>query len=302
MRHLGAIAEGAKMFERHSLPSRCVGSRAAMFGRALGGALLAFALAGCGGCGSDTPGRHHTAEKESTVNQPEAPGSVPTPDAQPTDPAFADTQEYAKSRERLVSRWRGSIKDERVKAAMLAVRRHAFVPEIRRGRSYEDNALPIGEDQTISQPWVVARMTELLELGPKAKVLEVGTGSGYQAAVLAEMGAEVYSIEIIEVLSKRAARVLEGLGYDKTVHLRVGDGYAGWPEAAPFDAVIITAAADHVPKPLIEQLRVGGKLLMPLGDPGYVQHLTRFTRAQDGVKTEKFSGVRFVPMTGKAQD
>jgi protein-L-isoaspartate(D-aspartate) O-methyltransferase len=264
--------------------------------------LLAFALAGCGGCGSDTPGRRQTAEKESTVNQPEAPGSAAAPDAQPTDPAFADTQAFAQSREKLVSRWRGTIQDERVKAAMRAVRRHAFVPENRRARAYEDNALPIGEDQTISQPWVVARMTELLDLGPQAKVLEVGTGSGYQAAVLAEMGATVYSIEIIEVLSQRAARVLAGLGYDRTVHLKVGDGYAGWPEAAPFDAVIITAAADHVPQPLIEQLKIGGKLLMPLGDPGNVQYLTRFTRTADSVTTERFAGVRFVPMTGKARD
>jgi protein-L-isoaspartate(D-aspartate) O-methyltransferase len=292
------------MFERHSPPSRCVALRAAALGRAVCGLLLASALAGCGGCGTDPAERGRSQEKEPEVSRPEAPKPEPKarPEPAPVDPAFADTAAAVKARERLVARWGRTIESERVKDAMRAVHRHAFVPESRRYRAYEDNALPIGEDQTISQPWVVARMTELLQLGPKAKVLEVGTGSGYQAAVLAEMGAEVWSIEIIPVLSKRAARVLTGLGYDERVHLKVGDGYAGWPEVAPFDAVIITAAADHVPKPLLDQLKVGGRLVMPLGDPGYVQYLTRFTRTEDGIKKERFSGVRFVPMTGKADD
>jgi protein-L-isoaspartate(D-aspartate) O-methyltransferase len=274
--------------------------RAAAAGRALGGALLALAILGCSG--TDAPPREPSPARKTALSQPDAPKEAPAPEAKPVDPAYADTPGYAKSREKLVSRWRGTIRDERVKTAMRAVRRHAFVPENRRGRSYDDNALPIGEGQTISQPWVVAKMTELLQIGPGSKVLEIGTGSGYQAAVLAEMGVEVWSIEIIDVLSRRAARVLKGLGYRKRVRLKVGDGYAGWPEAAPFDAVIITAAADHVPKPLIEQLKIGGRLLLPLGDPDYSQTLTRFTRTETGTKREDFTGVRFVPMTGKAQD
>jgi protein-L-isoaspartate(D-aspartate) O-methyltransferase len=184
---------------------------------------------------------------------------------------------------------------------MRTVKRHAFVPQAIRRSAYADEALPIGDSQTISQPWVVARMTELLMIRPGEKVLEVGTGSGYQAAVLSRMGAEVYTIEIIEALAERARATLESLGY-QDIHFRVGDGYAGWPEAAPFDAVIITAAVDHVPEPLQEQLKVGGRLLLPLGSPSHVQYLTRFTRTDAGLKKERFRAVRFVPMTGKAEE
>ena len=169
------------------------------------------------------------------------------------------------------------IRDARVLEAMRQVPRHLFVPETLRSQAYEDYPLPIGHDQTISQPYIVAYMSETLAVGPGRRVLEIGTGSGYQAAVLAEMGVEVYTVEIVEPLARTAARTLASLGYS-TVHTRVGDGYGGWPEHAPFDAVIVTAAPDHVPKPLIEQLAVGGRLVIPVGGL-VVQQMTVITQA-----------------------
>ena len=190
------------------------------------------------------------------------------------------------------------ISDPRVLRAMRIVKRDAFVPFELRAHAYEDRPLPIGEGQTISQPYIVGLMTELARVKEGAKVLEVGTGSGYQAAVLAEMGAEVYTIEIIPSLAARAKAASERAGYD-TLHYRVGDGYAGWPEAAPFDAVIVTAAPGHVPQPLIDQLKVGGLLIIPVGTS--TQYLEVITRTATGSERQEVAPVRFVPMTGKAQ-
>lgn len=193
---------------------------------------------------------------------------------------------------------RDGIHDERVLAAMRAVPRHELVPDALRAVAYRDRPLPIGHEQTISQPYVVALMTQLAGVAPGDKVLEVGTGSGYQAAVLAAMGAEVFTIEIVEPLGRRAARDLARLGYD--VHARIGDGYRGWPEEAPFDAIVITAAPPEVPPPLLAQLRVGGKLVVPEGVDG-AQQLVVITRTEDGFERARGIPVRFVPMTGEAQ-
>jgi len=192
-----------------------------------------------------------------------------------------------------------SIRDANVLRAMRRVPRHMFVPERERADAYDDRPLPIGYEQTISQPYIVARMTELARVGPGARVLEVGTGSGYQAAVLAQMGATVYSIEILEPLARRAAADLSRLGYTD-VHVRAGDGYRGWPEHAPFDAIIVTAAPPTVPEPLLAQVRVGGRIVVPVGEG--VQELLVLTRRQDGgFDREMAEPVRFVPMTGEAR-
>ncbi len=198
--------------------------------------------------------------------------------------------------EKLVAR---GIRDEKVIAAMRAVPRHEFVPEKYRKYSYDDRPLPIGMDQTISQPFIVAYMTEMLKLEGGEKVLEIGTGSGYQAAVLAEIVDEIYTIEILEPLAKNAERTLKRLGYDKVV-VKAGDGYRGWPMHAPFDAIIVTAAPDHVPEPLVEQLAVGGRMVIPVGERG--QRLTLITKDESGVSTKKDLPVIFVPMTGEAQE
>jgi len=191
------------------------------------------------------------------------------------------------------------VADPRVLEALRRVPRHELVPEEWRDRAYDDAPLPIGHGQTISQPYVVAYMTELLEVEAGEKVLEVGTGSGYQAAVLAELGAEVYTIEIVEPLAARAARDLERLGYEN-VHVRAGDGYRGWPEGAPFDAIVVTAAPDHVPEPLVEQLAVGGRMAIPVGS--VFQEIVLLRRTPEGVEREEVMGVRFVPMTGEARE
>jgi protein-L-isoaspartate(D-aspartate) O-methyltransferase len=190
------------------------------------------------------------------------------------------------------------IRDDRVLAAMRRVPRHEFVPSELRARAYDDTPLPIGSEQTISQPFVVAAMTEAARIAPRARVLEIGTGSGYQAAVLVELGAEVYSIEIVEPLARRAHRLLARLGY--RLHARVGDGYAGWPDAAPFDAIIVTAAPDHIPSALVDQLAIRGRLVIPVGGRDREQHLDVITRGRDGTTTETLFPVRFVPMTGAA--
>lgn len=208
--------------------------------------------------------------------------------------------DHAAARARMVQQQleaRG-IRDPRVLAAMGKVPRHEFVSDWYRSQAYDDHPLPIGEQQTISQPYVVAYMTEQLELTGGEHVLEVGTGSGYQAAVLAEICRDVYTIEIIEPLAARARATLERLGY-RTVHVRAGDGYRGWLEAAPFDAIIVTAAPDHVPQPLIDQLKIGGRMIVPVGEAD--QALIRLTKTADGVHEERLLPVRFVPMTGEAQ-
>lgn len=191
------------------------------------------------------------------------------------------------------------IRDERVLDAMREVPRHELVPEGVREHAYEDRPLPIGFGQTISQPYVVAAMSEAVALREGESVLEVGTGSGYQAAVLAELGARVHTIEYVPELAARAKRDLARLGYDE-VHVRAGDGYAGWPERAPFDAIVVTAAPDHVPPALVEQLAVGGRLVIPVGE--HDQDLLLVRRDEDGVHRETLMGVRFVPMQGKAEE
>ena len=192
------------------------------------------------------------------------------------------------------------MRDARVLEAMRKVPRHRFMPESQRAHAYDDRPLPIAHGQTISQPYIVALMSELADVKPGDTVLEVGTGSGYQAAVLAEMGVKVFSIEIIEPLAKQATATLSELGYGNKVEVRHGDGYAGWPERAPFDAVIVTAAPPKIPKPLKRQLKVGGRLVIPVGK--HYQSLIRVTRTKDGFREESVIPVRFVPMTGKAQE
>lgn len=188
--------------------------------------------------------------------------------------------------------------DPTVMAAMGKVERHRFVPGWLAPFAYRNHPLPIGYGQTISQPLIVARMTDLLNIKEGDTVLEIGTGSGYQAAVLAEMAKSVYSIEIIEPLGKQAAERLKSLGYEN-VETRVGDGYYGWPEAAPFDAIIVTAAASHVPPPLLKQLKPGGRMVIPLGASFMTQYLMLVEKQQDGsVTTRQIVPVRFVPLSG----
>ncbi|MCG6943335.1 MAG: protein-L-isoaspartate(D-aspartate) O-methyltransferase [Thiohalocapsa sp.] len=188
--------------------------------------------------------------------------------------------------------------DPAVIRAMRSVPREQFVPRRLWPYAYLDSPLPIGSGQTISQPYIVAVMSHLAGVKAGERVYELGTGSGYQAAVLAAMGAEVYSVEIVPALAARAAATLARLGYDK-VHVRAGDGYLGWPEAAPFDAVVVTAAHPAIPQPLIDQLKVGGRLVMPVGDTDETQRLTLLTKQPDGsLKRRRVLPVRFVPITG----
>ena len=192
------------------------------------------------------------------------------------------------------------IKDKAVLAALRKVPRHRFVPALWQERAYADSPLPIGEGQTISQPYIVAWMTELIEPKKGMRVLEIGTGSGYQAAVLAECVAQVDTIEVVPSLSRNAEALLRELGY-RNIRARIGDGYAGWPERAPYDAILLTAAPPlDVPKPLLDQLKLGGRLVAPVGRED--QSLVRITRTETGLKREVLAPVRFVPMTGKAQD
>jgi protein-L-isoaspartate(D-aspartate) O-methyltransferase len=189
--------------------------------------------------------------------------------------------------------------DPRVAAAMLAVPRHELVPPHLRAEAYRNRPLPIGAGQTISQPYIVAIMSQLLRVGPGDRVYELGTGSGYQAAVLAEMGVEVYTVEIVPELAERARAALKRLGYDR-VHVRAGDGWLGWPAAAPFDGIIVTAAAERIPEPLVDQLRTGGRLVIPVGPAGWVQQLIVLTKEADGaLAREEILPVRFVPVTGE---
>ena len=188
--------------------------------------------------------------------------------------------------------------DPRVMKALAEVPRHQFVPDSQRRYAYQNRPLPIGHGQTISQPYIVAIMTDLLKLTPEDRVLEVGTGSGYQAAVLAELAKQVYSIEIIEPLGKRAGDLLDKLGYDN-VETRIGDGYYGWEAHAPFDAIIVTAAADHIPPPLITQLKPGGRMMIPVGSRFMTQQLVVVEKdSNNNVTTRLILPVRFVPLTG----
>lgn len=246
-----------------------------------------------GGCGSSGGGRGLPAggggshAGDGSGNGSSADGGV-----------FEEVQKLR--RERMVEtqiETRG-IKDARVLEAMRKVPRHLFVPEPHRDSAYDDGPLPIGEAQTISQPFIVALMTELIAPKPNDRVLEIGTGSGYQAAVLAELVGEVYTIEIVEPLGRRAAALLRDLGYTN-VRTRIGDGYAGWPEKAPFDAIIVTAAPDKIPEPLKQQLAPGARLVIPVGSS--FQDLVLVTRTESGFREEPITAVRFVPMTGEAE-
>jgi protein-L-isoaspartate(D-aspartate) O-methyltransferase len=214
--------------------------------------------------------------------------------------APAPPDRFAKARVRMVDWqiWGRGVRDRAVVDAMRTVPRHRFVPEALRYAAYDDSPLPIGLDQTISQPYIVGSMTEELELTAESKVLEIGTGSGYQAAVLAEITPHVFTIEIKEPLAVRAAAVLKELGYAK-VRTRVGDGYYGWEEEAPFDAIIVTASAPHVPPPLVKQLKPGGRMVLPVGPPFGRQSLVLVTKGADGkLRSESLYAVSFVPLTG----
>jgi protein-L-isoaspartate(D-aspartate) O-methyltransferase len=263
------------------------------------GVILLAILLGLCGC-----------EKKSSSNTTSTPiaskGKSMSPTDSPTQ-AFseqeADTQ-YVSLRKAMVDYQimaRG-IKDYKVESAMRKVPRHFFVPPDQKPFAYEDNALPIAHGQTISQPYVVAFMTEALMLKGDEKVLEIGTGSGYQAAVLAEIVAQVYTIEIVDPLAKNAKAVLEKLGY-KNIYVKSGDGYQGWPEYAPFDAIIVTCAPDHIPEPLQKQLKVGGRMIIPVGDTGWSgQDLVYLEKvSEDRIVQKKVLPVRFVPMTGEAE-
>ena len=192
------------------------------------------------------------------------------------------------------------IKDPKVLEAMGKIPRHLFVEESLIGEAYGDHPLPIGEGQTISQPYVVALMTEAVQLKPTDRVLEIGTGSGYQAAVLAEIVKEVYTIEIRKPLAETASKRLTQLGY-KNVKVKYADGYFGWEEAAPFDAILITAATNHIPPPLLQQLKEGGRLILPLGSTTFHQTLTLITKEKGELNVQEMGGVIFVPLVGEVE-
>ena len=248
-------------------------------------ALLVFTLAGCA---VGVPSQDAATQ----AGQPFL--SAPSPQADPYLP-----QRLSMVEETIANR---GVKDENVLRAVRTVPRHKFVPQEYLEQAYADHPLPIGYGQTISQPYIVAWMTELLDLQAGDRVLEIGTGSGYQAAVLAELGTvEVYSIEIVPELAERAAQVLKDLGYTE-VQVRQGDGYYGWEEAAPFDAIIVTAAPDHLPAPLVAQLAEGGSIVIPIGPPGGFQSLWRFVQESGELVAYNMGGVAFVPFTGAGID
>lgn len=207
--------------------------------------------------------------------------------------------EFEKNREKMVELQiiRRGIKDPLVLAAMRKVPRHLFVPEPLRSQAYEDHPLPIGEKQTISQPYIVALMTEALRLKDTDRVLEVGTGSGYQTAILAEIVKHVFTIERIPSLAEKAKKLLDTMGY-KNITYRIGDGSLGWPEEAPFDGILVSAAAPSVPQPLVDQLAMGGRLIIPVGDR-LTQELILVERIPEGIRKSFLGGVRFVDLIGK---
>ncbi len=220
--------------------------------------------------------------------------------AAPEEPGQAE--DPAAARQRMVAEQieRRGVKDPAVLAAMRKVPRHEFMPADAREYAYDDRAVSIGHGQTISQPFVVAFMTESLALKPGDRVLEIGTGSGYQAAVLAELVKEVYTIEIVEPLGKRAAEAFAGGGY-KNIRARIGDGFRGWKEAAPFDAIIVTCSPDAVPQPLVEQLKDGGRMIIPVGPEGEPQQLVLLRKSGGNIERREILPVVFVPMTGEAE-
>jgi protein-L-isoaspartate(D-aspartate) O-methyltransferase len=212
-----------------------------------------------------------------------------------------DSDEFKQARQRMVSDQiqRRGITNPDVLASLSETYRHLFVPKGIRPRAYSDRPLPIGEGQTISQPYIVALMTESLDITRESQVLEIGTGSGYQAAVLAKIAKQVYTIEIKEKLYKKASQLLQSLGYDN-IETLLGDGYFGWEEKAPFDGIMITAAVDHIPPPLLNQLKNGGRLILPLGNPFAYQNLVLVTKQDEDYTVKQITGVLFVPLTGHA--
>jgi protein-L-isoaspartate(D-aspartate) O-methyltransferase len=241
------------------------------------------------GAGKSPPA---TPELDLTPTQVEEQRVSASPaDATTSDPYTSDRASMVEYQIR-----RRDVTDETVLAAMLAVPRHEFVPPDHLSQAYNDHPLPIGYGQTVSQPYIVALMTELIEIQPGEQVLEIGTGSGYQAAVLAQITDQVYTIEIIPELAERAGRAFQRLGYDQ-IAAKQADGYWGWEEYAPFDAIIVTAAPDHVPQPLVNQLADGGRMVIPIGPPGGYQSLWLFERHGDQILRRNWGGVRFVPFT-----
>ena len=255
-----------------------------------------------GGCSSgDAPARSRATPSSERRPQPSARAEVEAPNDEATDPdeEIPMEERYSRARALLVAQLRAQgITSEQVLEAIRSVNRHDMVPDALEPYAYENRPLPIGYEQTISQPYIVGLMTQLADIQPGDDVLEIGTGSGYQAAVLAETGANVHSIEIVEPLARRTRALLDEMGYDQ-IETRIGDGYAGWPDEAPFDAIVITAAPPAIPEPLKEQLAIGGKLVVPVGDRH--QELVVLTRTEDGFERERSVPVRFVPMTGEAQ-
>jgi protein-L-isoaspartate(D-aspartate) O-methyltransferase len=236
-----------------------------------------------------------------------SPRSYPTPDSSTTQPSPTDmsasADPFAAARVRMVETQMKNrdVTDSKVLAIMEKVPRHRFVLPQDVNRAYEDNPLPIGHGQTISQPYMVALMTQLLKIKPGDKILEVGTGSGYQAAILAELTDQVYTVEIIPDLAEAAAKRLSELGYTQ-VQVRNADGYYGWEEYAPYDAIIVTAAPDHIPQPLVRQLKDGGKLVIPVGPAGAMQSLWLVERHGEQVTSRQVLDVVFVPLTGQHSD
>jgi protein-L-isoaspartate(D-aspartate) O-methyltransferase len=250
------------------------------------------------GCDSQAP---PTATQATAGKVSATPASQPT--TRPLEWTRPRFEELAAARKHMVESQMApfgapAVTDEKVLAAMREVPRHEFVPVNVRGRAYADTALPIGQGQTISQPYIVAMMTEVLKVRPGHRVLEIGTGSGYQAAVLSELTPHVYTIEIVDSLGKEAAGRLDRLGY-KTVKTKVADGYHGWKDQAPFDVIIVTCAATHIPDPLYQQLKSGGVMCIPVGSAWGDQQLILVEKGPDGQpKTISLLGVRFVPLTG----
>ncbi len=262
-------------------------------------AMTSMVLTFSGSCGRTDPGPPPNLPPEAPVEGNVEPAQAATSVEQTRHSAFG---ERAEDRRRMVQTQLESrgIDDPNVIEAMLQVPRHFFVHPRYSALAYGDYPLPIAAGQTISQPYIVAFMTQALKLDSDSKVLEIGTGSGYQAAVCAEIATQVYSIEILETLAVSAEEKLKELGYSN-VHVRAGDGYFGWPEEAPFDAIIGTAAAGHIPPPLVEQLAPGGRMILPREAQDGAQYLTLITKSPDhAIQKEDLAPVRFVPMTGKA--
>jgi protein-L-isoaspartate(D-aspartate) O-methyltransferase len=264
-------------------------------------ALVALAAVVLGLLGGGLGVWHSGASQPGSEPSAEAAQAAPSPPRDSLKPEAAEPAGFTEARRRMVERQLRSrdITDARVLSVMGRVPRHRFIARELDAEAYDDHPLPIGHGQTISQPYIVALMTQLAKPRPDSRALDIGTGSGYQAAILAELCKEVYSIEIVAPLAEEARKRLAELGY-KNVTVRAGDGYRGWREHAPFDLIIVAAAPDHVPQPLVDQLAPGGRLVLPVG--GYPQHLMLIEKQKDGtVHRKNVAPVMFVPMTGEAQ-